>query len=124
MSVQLAFAWDRDGDAYVVSLTEPQLAGALVALRLPAKVVEPIVLTAVGVQLELRAGGRIVAYSDRAEATDIVARSLNELMAEALEVLSPTDDFDELAELQARLECILSTVIEARARLDQAPSDD
>lgn len=117
LSVEIGFARDSDGESYVVSLAEPGSAGTLAALRLPADIVEPTVLAGTGLQLELRADGRVVAYSDRLEATDLVARSLIELMAEALDVLSPADDADELAELQAKLETILSAVIEARGRL-------
>lgn len=117
-SVEIAFARDSDGEGYVVSLTEPGSEGTLAALRLPADIVESIVLAGARVHLELRAG-RVVAYSDRVEARDLVARSLSELMAEALDVLSPVDDIDELAELQATLEHILSVVIAARAHVQQ-----
>ena len=117
LSVEILFARDSDGESYVVSLAEQGSAGTLAALRLPADIVESIVLAGAGVQLELRADGQVVAYSDRLEAKDLVARSLNELMAEALDLLSPADDVEELAELQATLERILSTVIEARRRL-------
>lgn len=117
LSVEIGFARDSDGESYVVSLAEQGSAGTLAALRLPADIVESIVLAGAGVQLELRADGQVVAYSDRLEAKDLVARSLNELMAEALDLLSPADDVEELAELQATLERILSTVIEARRRL-------
>lgn len=119
LSVEIGFARDGDGDGYLVSFAEPESTGTLAALRLPAGIVEPIVLACAGVQLELRADGRLVAYSDRVEGTDLVARSLSELTAEALDVLSPADDVDELAELQATLETALSAVIKARARLQQ-----
>lgn len=117
LSVEIRFARDSDGESYVVSLVEPESAGTLAALRLPADIVEPTVLAGTGLQLELRADGRVVAFSDRVEATDLVARSLNELVTEALDLLSPVDDADALAELQATLETTLSVVIEARARL-------
>lgn len=117
LSVEIGFARDSDCEGYVVSVAEPGSAGTLATLRLPADIVDPIVLASAGVQLELRAGGQVVAYSDRVEARDLVARSLNELMAEALDAVSPADDVDELADLQATLEIILSAVIEARTRL-------
>ena len=117
LSVEIGFARDSDGESYVVSLAAPESVGTLAALRLPAHIVEPIVLAGAGVQLELRVDGRVVAYSDRLEAKDLVAHSLNELVTEALDVLSPAEDADELAELQVTLEAILSAVIEARARL-------
>lgn len=117
LTVEIAFARDSDGESYVVSLAKLESAGTLATLRLPADVVEPIVLAGAGVQLELRADGQVVAYSDRVEGRDLTARSLNELMAEALDVLSQADDVDELAELQAKLETMLSAVVEARARL-------
>jgi len=100
-----------------VSLAEQGSAGTLAALRLPGDIVDPIVLAGADFQLELRADGQVVAYNDRVEARDLVARSLNEIVAEALDVLSPVDDADELADLQATLEMMLSAVIEARARL-------
>lgn len=117
LTVEIGFARDSDGEGYVVSLAEPELTGTLAALRLPADIVEPIVLAGADVQLELRVDGRVVAYSDRLGATDLVARSLSELVTEALDVLSPTDDVDELAELQTTLETILASVMEARGRL-------
>lgn len=117
LTVEIGFARDSDGEGYVVSLAEPELTGTLAALRLPADIVEPIVLAGADVQLELRVDGRVVAYSDRLGATDLVARSLSELVTEALDVLSRTDDVDELAELQTTLETILASVMEARGRL-------
>ena len=72
LTVEIGFARDSDGEGYVVSLAEPELTGTLAALRLPADIVEPIVLSGADVQLELRVGGRVVAYSDRLGATDRV----------------------------------------------------
>ena len=116
-TVRTEFARDADTGEYVLAIVDTGSEALVVSIRLLANAVEAVVCGQAGIGLELRSNGTVTAFLDRGDAADLATKPLAELVAEALEVLSLEDDFEDLTSLEHALEVALSAVRSERRRL-------
>ena len=102
-SVEPAIAFDRGYDSYVVSLIDKGTGLPVVNVRVPGSVVEQAVLAAIPCALELRPDGTIVAFAEHHNLSDLANRSLADLIAEAMTLVSAEDDPADLSKLETML---------------------
>ena len=106
---EVHFALAPGGDAFVASLVEIATVGQIFVFQLPGDIVTAAVLAAHAVALELRSNGKLAAF-DTVTNADLATGTLQELLDEALEGLSPGEDAEDLAELETMLEHALRRV--------------
>lgn len=106
---EVHFALAPDGDAFVASLANAGTGEQIAALQLPRDLVTATVYAIQPVVLELRSNGVVAAF-DRLTDADLATATLQELLNEALEGLSPGEDAEDLAELETMLEHALHRV--------------
>lgn len=106
---EVHFALAPGGDAFVASLVDIATGGQIVVFQLPRDIVTAAVLAAHPVALELRSNGKLAAFDTVMDA-DLATGTLQELLDEALEGLSPGEDAEDLAELETMLEHALNRV--------------
>ena len=106
---EVHFARAPDGDAFVASLVDVATGGQIFVFQLPKDIVTAAVLAAHPVALELRSNGKLAAF-DTVTNADLATGTLQELLDEALEGLSPGEDAVDLAELETMLEQALHRV--------------
>ena len=115
-----AGAWqielDESGDAYVATLISPDTHQAHLAVRLPRRLVDEVVLASAGIALELTPEARVAAYTESTART-LTATTLRALIAQAVasESLSGEEAPAALGRLEAELMGALETVRRARA---------
>ena len=119
VQVQPEFRLDANRERYVAALAEAGGAAPLVAIRMPRSIVDPIVLDAAELTLELRPDGSVAVYADAIDLGTLTSIPLVRLVAEALAQIEPEEAVEELAALVTELEQSLALAREARDR--QAP---
>ena len=116
MQVQPEFRLDASREHYVAALTEAGLAEPVVAIRMPRSIVDPIVLDAAELILELRTDGSVAVYADAIDLGTLASVPLVRLVAEALAQIEPEDAVVELASLVTALEQALAAARHQRDR--------
>lgn len=106
---EVHFVLAPDGDGFVASITNAGTGDQIAALQLPRDLVTATVYAIQPVALELRSNGQVATFDPVTDA-DLATGSLQELLKEALEGLSPAEDAEDLAELETILEHALNRV--------------
>ena len=117
VSIRTEFVRDPDTGDYVLAIVDAGTERQVATMHLPAGAVEQAVLRHLPMALELRPDGTIVAFVDRGETPDLAVKTLMDLIAVALSVVSPEDDQQDLATLEQMLEASLAAVRQERQRL-------
>ena len=117
LSIRAEFVRDLDTGDYVLAIVDAGTERQVATMYLPAGVVENAVVRHLPMALELRPHGTVVAFVDRGDIPDIAAKTLMDLIEEALSVVSPEDDQQDLATLEQMLEASLAAVRQERQRL-------
>ncbi|MEQ1612080.1 MAG: hypothetical protein ABL904_04955 [Hyphomicrobiaceae bacterium] len=116
-TVRTEFARDADTGDYVLTIAGIGSEAPVASIRLPADVVETAVFSKADVSLEVRSNGTVTAFLDCDDSSDLASKSLADLVTDALSVLSPEDDLDDLAKLEHMLVTALAAVQSERHRL-------
>ncbi len=116
VQVQPEFRLDERREGYIAALTEASGAAPLVAIRMPRSIVDPIVLDAAELTLELRPDGSVAVYADAIDLGTLASVPLVRLVAEALAQIEPEEAVDELTSLVTALEQALALARQERDR--------
>lgn len=108
---------DPETSDYVLAVVDAHSGRRLVTMSLAADAIEQAFVRQLPVALELRPDGTVVAFVDRSDIPDLAAKTVTDLVAEAMSVVSPEDDQQELAALEQMLEAALAAVQQTRQRL-------
>jgi hypothetical protein len=108
---------DPETSDYVLAIVDAGTGRRVATLYLPADAIEQAVVRHLPVALELRTNGTVVAFVDRGDTADLASKTLADLIAEAVSVVSPEDDAEDLATLEQMLEASLAAVRQERQRL-------
>ena len=116
VQVRPEFRLDASREDYIAALTEAGCAAPVVAIRMPRLIVDPIVLDASELTLELRLDGSVAVYADAIDLGTLTSVPLVRLVAEALAQIEPEEAVDELASLVTALEQALVLARQERDR--------
>jgi hypothetical protein len=117
MSTTIELIHDPETSDFVLAITDADTGRRIATLCVPADAMEQAVLRHIPVALELRPDGTVVAFVDRGDTADLASKTLVDLIAEAVSVVSPEDDAEDLATLEQMLETSLAAVRQKRQRL-------
>lgn len=107
--IEVHFTLAPGGDAFVASLTHAGTGDPIVVIQLPRDLVTAAVRAAHPVALELRSSGHVAAFDPLTD-EDLATGTLQELLDEALEGLSPAEHAADLVVLETMLERALLRV--------------
>jgi hypothetical protein len=117
MSTTFELLRDPETSDFVLAIVDGGTGRRIATLCVPTDVMERAVLRHLSVALELRPDGTVVAFADTGATPDLAAKTLTDLIGEALSVVSPEDDAADLAALEQMLEASLAAVQQERQRL-------
>ena len=117
MSTTLEFLRDPETSDYVLATVVGGTGCRVSAMCLTTGVMEQDLVRDLSVAMELRPDGTVVAFADTGATPDLAAKTLTDLIGEALSVVSPEDDAEDLAKLEQMLEASLVAVQQERQRL-------
>jgi hypothetical protein len=108
---------DLETSDYVLALVDSGTGRRVATMSLAAGAFEQVVMRQLPAALELRLNGTVAAFVDRGDTPDLAAKTLTDLIAEALSVVSPEDGQQDLAALEQMLAASLAAVRQERQRL-------
>lgn len=108
---------DPETSIYVLAIVDVDTGRRVATMSLPADAIEQAIVRYLPITLELRPDGTVVAFVDRGDTADLASKTLADLIAEAVSVVSPEDDAEDLATLEQMLEASLAAVRQERQRL-------
>jgi hypothetical protein len=117
MSTTIELIRDPETSDFVLAIADADTGRRIATLCVPADAMEQAVLRHIPVAFELRPDGTVVAFVDRGDTADLASMTLTDLIAEAVSVVSPEDDAEDLAKLEQMLEASLAAVRQERQRL-------
>lgn len=117
MPTTIELVRDKETSDYVLSIVDADNGRRIATLYLPADAMEQAVVRHLPVALELRPDGTVVVFVDRGDTADLAVKTVTDLIADALSVVSLEDDQQDLAKLEQMLVASLAAVRQERQRL-------
>ncbi len=117
MTTTIELIRDPETSDYVLAIVDSDTSRRVATMRMSADAFGRVVSHHLPQALELRPDGTVVAFVDLGDTPDLATKTLMDLVVEALSVVSPEDDANDLATLERMLVAALAAVQQERQRL-------